>query len=190
MRRPLITLIAFLGLVAPLLAWNNTGHFTVAKLGWDQLEVRDRQALVDLLKNHPHWDRYFAATVKPSAAGEAEYRFVLGSTWADWLRGFAKAPDEEGRSIYRFHVGARHYINWPFVHPRDKEMFTGPLGIPDTSENIILGLERAMRELRDPRRPASERAVALTWLLHLAGDIHQPLHNIALISKYSPKGDL
>lgn len=191
MRRFLVSLVGLLCLAGPLLAWSNTGHFIVAKLAWDQLEARERQALVELLKNHPHWDRYFVATAKPAAAAEAEYRFVLGSTWADWLRGYAKASDAEGRSIYRFHVGPRHYINWPFIHPRDKDQFTGPLGIPDTSENIILGLERAMRELRDTEKlSAADRAVALTWLLHLAGDIHQPLHNIALISKYSPKGDL
>jgi hypothetical protein len=29
---------------------------------------------------------------------------------------------------------------------------------------------------RDPRAPAAERAVALCWVFHLVGDMHQPLH--------------
>jgi hypothetical protein len=36
---------------------------------------------------------------------------------------------------------------------------------------------------------AAERATALTWLFHLAGDIHQPLHTIQLFSAEYPDGD-
>jgi hypothetical protein len=34
-----------------------------------------------------------------------------------------------------------------------------------------------------------EQAVYLCWLLHLGGDIHQPLHGTALFSKQFPDGD-
>ena len=34
-----------------------------------------------------------------------------------------------------------------------------------------------------------KRAVAVTWLFHLVGDIHQPLHRTNLYSKDFPKGD-
>jgi len=36
---------------------------------------------------------------------------------------------------------------------------------------------------------AQQRAVALCWLLHLAGDAHQPLHAISYFSGRYPKGD-
>ena len=36
----------------------------------------------------------------------------------------------------------------------------------------------------------AEKAVALCWILHLVGDMHQPLHNGTLFSRaYFPKGD-
>jgi hypothetical protein len=39
-----------------------------------------------------------------------------------------------------------------------------------------------MRQLRSTDVPAADRAVALTWLFHLVGDLHQPLHGTGLIA--------
>lgn len=35
-----------------------------------------------------------------------------------------------------------------------------------------------------------ERALYARYLIHLAGDIHQPLHSVALFNKTYPRGDL
>src|SRR5262249_36553574 len=135
--------------------------------------------------------RFFVATGKPANVSDADFRFALASTWPDWLRGFAKATDAEDKKVYLFHKGPRHYINWPFIHPRDRDQFKEPLPIPDTKENIVLGIGTVMDELRATDKFSPKyRAVSLAWLLHLVGDIHQPLHNVGLISKYSPTGDL
>src|SRR5690349_16385722 len=120
MCRAFLPLALLLALTAPLPAWNNAGHLAVAKLAWDQLDAGERKILSDLLKNHPHWDRFFVATDKPAGVADADFRFALASTWPDWLRGFAKSPDAEGKKVYLFHKGPRHYINWPFIHPRDR----------------------------------------------------------------------
>jgi hypothetical protein len=40
----------------------------------------------------------------------------------------------------------------------------------------VEAFRRAEATLRDPRAPATARADALRWLVHLAGDLHQPLH--------------
>ena len=46
--------------------------------------------------------------------------------------------------------------------------------------------ERAdLRTRSDPAR----RGIALTWLFHLIGDIHRPLHAAQLFSREYPKGD-
>lgn len=36
----------------------------------------------------------------------------------------------------------------------------------------------------------AERALFARYVVHLAGDIHQPLHSVALFNKTYPKGDL
>jgi hypothetical protein len=38
-------------------------------------------------------------------------------------------------------------------------------------------------------RPADARSYALTWLLHLVGDVHQPLHAAERVTAFAPKGD-
>ena len=115
---------------------------------------------------------------------------VLAGTWADWLRSYAKKSSEESKAIYAFHHGPRHYINWPYVWPRDAEMFKdAKIPGPDPADDVIRGLDGAVAELLADKGTPKDRAVSLCWVLHLAGDIHQPLHNIGVISKYSPNGD-
>jgi nuclease S1 len=41
---------------------------------------------------------------------------------------------------------------------------------------ILAELDRLRRTLRDPARPESERTEALRFLIHLVGDLHNPLH--------------
>jgi len=36
---------------------------------------------------------------------------------------------------------------------------------------------------------AQKRAIALTWLFHLVGDIHQPLHTVQIFTTTYPNGD-
>jgi hypothetical protein len=43
-------------------------------------------------------------------------------------------------------------------------------------------LKQALERVRDTKTDDEERAVSLCWVLHLVGDIHQPLHATALIS--------
>ena len=42
--------------------------------------------------------------------------------------------------------------------------------------SIVLKTKRFVVTLRDPSRPVEERRFALRFLVHLVGDLHQPLH--------------
>ena len=80
---------------------------------------------------------------------------------------------------------AWHYINFPFK----------PEGQPASVQirepepvNILTALaenESVVKNENDPER----RAIALAWLFHLVGDIHQPLHTAQLFTVDYPKGD-
>jgi S1/P1 Nuclease len=82
------------------------------------------------------------------------------------------------------HRGPWHYINWPFK----------PEGQPATVQvmdpepvNILTALaenEGVVKKEGDAER----RAIALAWLFHLVGDIHQPLHTAQLFSVEYPQG--
>src|SRR5262245_56580542 len=59
---------------------------------------------------------------------------------------------------------------------------------PD-SQNILTAFSEKLDTFRDGRRSDSDRAMALTWLFHLVGDVHQPLHTARLFTTIFPQGD-
>ena len=83
------------------------------------------------------------------------------------------------------HRGPWHYINWPFK----------PEGQPASVQirepepvNILTAMaenESVAKNESDPER----KAIALAWLFHLVGDIHQPLHTAQLFTVDYPQGD-
>ena len=85
----------------------------------------------------------------------------------------------------QYHRGPWHYVNWPFK----------PQGQPASvqikepeSVNILTALaenESTAKNANDPER----KAIALAWLFHLVGDIHQPLHTAQLFTSDYPNGD-
>jgi len=95
--------------------------------------------------------------------GEADPSLAGIANRADELR--ANDPDLGKRS-------ARwHYVNigdpgCAFVAARD---------CPD-GDCVVAALEAQTRILADPKRSDAERRQALKFVVHLAGDVHQPLH--------------
>ncbi|MDH3990912.1 MAG: S1/P1 nuclease, partial [Gammaproteobacteria bacterium] len=56
--------------------------------------------------------------------------------------------------------------------------------------NIVQALRGNLQIWKSDSASEGEKAVAFCWILHLAGDLHQPLHTVALFSKeFFPKGD-
>src|SRR5437667_103063 len=48
--------------------------------------------------------------------------------------------------------------------------------------NILCALKQRASDLQTRTAAAEDRAVAVCWIFHLVGDIHQPLHNVAYFS--------
>jgi hypothetical protein len=56
--------------------------------------------------------------------------------------------------------------------------------------NIMQAIEGHIKTLKNTNLPKQYRAFALSWLLHLIGDSHQPLHCTSLFSEnYFTQGD-
>ena len=93
-----------------------------------------------------------------------------------------------------------HYIDLPFfLDPSDRQAFTGrlpvniatdfPTKLPPEQYNILQALAYCEATLKSNAGPEN-KAAAYCWLLHLVGDVHQPLHCTALFSvNHFPKGD-
>ena len=68
---------------------------------------------------------------------------------------------------------------WHFVNiPRNREDYVPARDCvtPDPGDCVVAAIERFQLVLADPSRSKQDRAEALKFLIHLVGDIHQPLH--------------
>jgi len=116
------------------------------------------------------------AQLNLSAAEQDLYLFMLAARWPDDIRGDAS-----------FQHGAWHYINRPYT-PEGQPASVQPVDPP--ADNILAAYQTNLDIVRS-RAPAATRAVALCWVFHLIGDVHQPLHTIALFTTQfpPPEGD-
>ena len=101
--------------------------------------------------------------------------FMLAARWADDIRTRDKA---ENRLPW-------HYVDFPFK-PEGEPASIQAMEPPE--ENILTAIAENERILQTGTDPA-RRGVALAWLFHLVGDIHQPLHSAQLLTREYPNGD-
>ncbi len=97
--------------------------------------------------------------------------FQTAAEWADFLR--------------RDNVNAFdswHFINYPYS-------IDGTASPNIATENIVWATNQCITVLQSTHATEFEKAIFFRFLLHFAGDAHQPLHCIALYSKEFPNGD-
>jgi hypothetical protein len=192
---------------SPALAWNDTGHMLVALIAYDELSVPARDAMARTLRSHPRFEEDFAALMprrvqNASRAEQDRWLFAFASTWPDRVRRFAHVQPVSARAelIEQYHRPNWHFINFfMFLESEDR----ASLGDVDVNQcldwtvaespeelNIVQALGMLVSEYHAPTIGEAERAVMLSWILHLIGDLHQPLHTTALFtSRAFPNGD-
>jgi hypothetical protein len=173
-------------LATPLVAsaWDAAGHRTVAAIAWDDMTARARARAVALLMHGPARARL--ASLRPAEGTDAERDralFLNAATWPDLVRNRS-----EDWSVYN--RPGWHYADfyWDVENGRPHDLpGTGPAAA-NAGERIV-----AFRAaLADPTVADTTKAVDLAWLLHLVGDVHQPLHCSSRVTPEEPlpRGDL
>lgn len=189
MRRPFLLALALL-LPLPAFAWDGTGHMMVAAIAYDRLTPRARMRADALLRRNPD---YRSWTRGVAAADRARIAFLQASTWADAIKGrsgYSDAgvdPDAPDATRITGYADKHEHRAWHFI-----DIAFSPDGTPvppPPRANVQSVITAASATLRATRRPAGARSYALTWLLHLVGDIHQPLHAAERVTAREPKGD-
>ena len=188
-----ITLIICLILVCisscPVSAWNNAGHMTVASIAYDRLTPKARSRVDAILKLHPAYPEWTAGRRAKSI-----YAFLWAARWPDDIKrpgsGFTyDAPP--GTSPIPAYPDMNQHFSWHFINqPLPEPGVPVPPGFPiEKDGNIIKKINEMTQHLRTASPDDPKQAYYLAWLMHLVGDIHQPLHTAARISKTNPKGD-
>jgi hypothetical protein len=167
----------------PSALWDPAGHRTVAAIAWEHMTPRARARAVELLLHGPALANF--GSLRPadgSEAGRDRALFLNAATWADLVR-------NRNQAWHVYHHATWHYADfyWDVKDGRAHDIpNSGPDSLNAAERIVALG---AM--LADSSAPDTTRAVALAWVLHLVGDIHQPLHSSSRVTPAEPlpKGD-
>ncbi|MDP6443404.1 MAG: S1/P1 nuclease, partial [Pirellulaceae bacterium] len=186
--KKLCSVILLLALVAAPCSnasgWNETGHWLIACIAYDSMSAELRSELVKTIRSHERFQQDFLEAMPRSVraadkATEDKWIFLRAAVWPDVARGF----DDDGKR--RFHRSRWHYVNRPvFLSAADRVLLAGagdqalslPADYDEHDLNVAQAFERSVAIFRDRRNSPRQRAIHLCWILHLAGDMHQPLH--------------
>lgn len=164
---------------SPARAWNSIGHMVVAKLAFDQMTEAEQLQTFKLLKTHPHYQAFLSAA-RPDGVSEVEWVLMRAAVWADWVR--PRRKDERGPAVTKYNRPEDHYVNVPLVAPADEAAFADKALVNPDLPNILTALKSRSNEIKLKTVTDEDKAVAICWVFHLIGDIHQPMHNVAYFS--------
>ncbi|MBX9601099.1 MAG: S1/P1 nuclease [Bryobacteraceae bacterium] len=190
MRSPASVLLV-LTMVAPLDAWNATGHRAIAAIAYQRLNPRARARVDSLLARHP--DFLTILTRNATDPGNRMLEAVqAAAVWPDTIKGDRRFWDDEKKDAQPTPL----LPGFPDMKMRKpwhyKDLPFSPDGTPlqpAGAENAITALARLMQDVTRPPDDARNPAYALPWILHISGDIHQPLHAVSRFLKDQPDGD-
>ena len=173
--------------VAQAHAWNALGHRVVADIAWQQLEPKQRHEIVATLRRHPRFDDDFAKKM-PADVDEDRWIFQQAAVWPDIARGL------QGDDRATYDHPTWHYVNFPLFIGGERPLLDVnlssecPTQLDDSKWNVAQAVKHAISALESDA-PPSDKALAYCWLLHLVGDLHQPMHSTAIFSQRFPSGD-
>ena len=153
-------LCILMGYNEPLFSWNAMGHRVIMQIALDHMTPH----AIERFNDYNNALRYKGEPVS----------LLDASCWLDVCR----------RS-YAGRFDHMHYIDLPFSDDGSR--------LSQTHEpypmNALIAIEQSRDFLLQNTGASDERAISLRILLHVVGDVHQPLHAATRVSKKYPHGD-
>lgn len=174
------------------MAWDDVGHKITAYVAWQRMTPQARDAVIDILRQAPEDSDiatyYLTNGSAPLDVRRQEY-FELIATWADIVRDYGFEPPY--KKIFEARQRKYHKANWHYSDTFWKQI-DGRVELlppPDEGGRAVERLIAFDKLTRDAASTPQEKAVAIAWMMHLTGDLHQPLHTSARVTDLEPKGD-
>ncbi|HEY1423847.1 MAG TPA: S1/P1 nuclease [Candidatus Acidoferrum sp.] len=194
-------LLALTLLTGPAYGWNDCGHMSVAYVAYKQLKPATRDRVNVLLKLNPKYGEW-AATISKEAPGASDddknlMLFMIAATWADQIKrdptyikdGSQAGNRPDGSPDPGKNTGYDDLLMHKYWHFIDTPFTTDGTALPaiptpNAQERIAL-----FRQVLASGSDDGLKSYDLAWLLHLVGDVHQPLHASTRVSSTDPEGD-
>lgn len=157
MRNPATLALLSITLASPAFGWGSLGHRAVAQIAQERLSPEAAKRLETLLG---------APNALGRVASCADY--ILHARKPVNCGGLIELPPDGGRETAHW-----HYMNIPLAARLSASNIARHC--PDKDDCVWAQIPRAAKALGS-EPDAQKRKVALMYLVHLVGDIHQPLH--------------
>lgn len=178
-------------------AWDAVGHRLTASVALHYLSDNTKTQLLTLIQQHPRFEEDFIQRMPTSIARgdqQTQLNWLMGQAafWPDIARGIPESERE------KYNHPQWHYIDGAWLRGAADSHGNTYVGVSKRTDiegeeaesiqaerdiqTVMTTLDYNTRLLADKATPAVERAIALCWVLHLMGDIHNPLHAGSLYS--------
>jgi hypothetical protein len=148
-------------LTSSSLAWGPTGHMLVAQIAMTRLNPTAKAEVIRLL------------AIPPDPKGsKLNDNFVTAACWADDIKGVTHNFNEW------------HYKDIPFSGDG-----TPPEIDPPKNGDALIAINKCIATLKNASASDTEKATSLRFLIHLVGDVHQPLHCSTRCTSEFERGD-
>ena len=156
----------------PCGAWENQGHMATGEVAYDQLSKTDPGAVRTIMQMAgalPYRTLMDAALKGTTGPVRDRLTFAYLARWPDDIR---KTPLDRPADHYRLRI-------------------VSDIGsiLPLHFGNANVAYQLNLATLQNTHASARDRAIAVAWVMHIVGDIHQPLHAGTWLSWQFPLTD-
>lgn len=182
----IVSIFAFLVIISalPAMAWDDSGHKLTAYIAWQRMTPETREQVIRILRAAPEDAQlstfYMSYGAQSEAARKLDF-FMIISSWPDIIK------DRTFETRYRKYNHSNWHYSDTFWTVKDGKVVVVP--DPEDGGKALEKIIDFDKTLRDPKSSDAEKAIAISWFLHIVGDIHQPLHTSARVTDMEPKGD-
>jgi hypothetical protein len=178
--------------------WNSEGHMAVAYVAYLRLQPGTKQRAIALLKLNPYYANKWSKMI-PRGTSDADYQemiFMIAATWPDEIKQDPNYKDDGTQDgdkpdgpVSSQNIGYTdtlrhkywHFVDMPFS--QDGTALNGPTR-PNAETQIVV-----FRKVLSGNGNDALKSYDVVWLMHLVGDVHQPLHCTSRFSEQLPDGD-
>ena len=197
MRRAFALVLSLLLLAPGSYGWNGFGHMAVAYMAYQHLDATTRSRANQLVRLNPlyaTWNKQLPQGI--SVSQRNLMLFMIAATWPDQIRSdhtyHADGPDsgdrppDTGGDVNIGYTDKALHKYWHFVdNPFSQDGTTVDKAPSPNADTQIKAFSQALSS----DEPDKLKSYDMVWLMHMVGDIHQPLHNASRFSADLPEGD-
>jgi hypothetical protein len=181
MRILVLAIVLLLADAARGYSWNPAGHMLTGAIAYRELRATDPVALrsvLALLRKHPDYQARWVPRMNALNIQGIDRDMYLFASSARW-------PDDI-RDNPQWNRTGWHFTNLPFKPDgQPASVIVSEAG----RENIVRAFQDNLAIVVDSQSAPARKAVALSWVFHLLGDVHQPLHTVSLFTTQFSRGD-